>query len=197
MLPTCFRALPARRWEARPSITGWDQPATPLWLSFNSLITLGALDTMELGSLFLGVSLVFQEGLKHRFTHSWCHHGHNAPTSMQQTANDIAHSPDLLHQKSQMSDSYGQCKLSDEKPNCFAYVQNEIRAFLPMKKSLYLICQSIWSYKFKLMVESQIQLNLSKLKTLSFSSYLTQILSKCINHKILKVALYELYTLAF
>lgn len=50
------------------------------------------------------------------------------------------------------------------------------------------------------MVESQIQLYLSKLKILSFSSYLTQMLntlSKCINHKILKVALYELYTLAF
>lgn len=75
--------------------------------------------------------------------HWWCDKQRMSPNTPQ-----VHH---IRDRKVKMSDSYGQRKLFDEKPNCLVYVHNEIRAFFPMKKSLYLICQIIWSYKFKLM----------------------------------------------
>lgn len=49
--------------------------------------------------------------------YSWCHGGHSAPLMKRQAANDTQYSPNPLHerQKVQMSDSYGQCELLNEK----------------------------------------------------------------------------------
>ena len=88
------------------------------------LILGGALSSLKralrtAGLFILGVTM-------DTMLHWWCDKQWMSPNTPQ------AHH--IRDRKVKMSDSYGQRKLFDEKPNCLAYVHNEIRAFFPIKK---------------------------------------------------------------